>query len=70
MLYMVIDELVAEAEGHGDERLATLAATGGFGLLLALDNALGRRAPAGVRQFPERAAAAWRMMACARPCPT
>ena len=41
MLYVVIDELVPEAEGHGNERLATLAAMGGFALLLALDNALG-----------------------------
>jgi ZIP family zinc transporter len=41
MLYVVIDELVPEAEGHGNERVATLAAIGGFALLLALDNALG-----------------------------
>ena len=41
MLYVVIDELIPEAEGHGNERLATLAAMGGFALLLALDNALG-----------------------------
>ncbi len=41
MLYVVVDELVPEAEGHGNERLATLAAMAGFALLLALDNALG-----------------------------
>ena len=41
MLYVVIDELIPEAERHGNERLATLAAMGGFALLLALDNALG-----------------------------
>lgn len=41
MLYVVIDELVPEAERHGNERIATLAAMGGFALLLALDNALG-----------------------------
>jgi ZIP family zinc transporter len=41
MLYVVIDELIPETEGHGNERLATLAAMGGFALLLALDNGLG-----------------------------
>ncbi|MCU0313304.1 MAG: ZIP family metal transporter [Solirubrobacteraceae bacterium] len=41
MLYVVVDELIPEAERHGNERLATLAAMGGFALLLALDNALG-----------------------------
>ena len=40
MLYVVVDELIPEAEGHGNERLATLAAMMGFALLLALDNAL------------------------------
>lgn len=40
MLYVVVDELLPETEGHGNERLATLAAMGGFALLLALDNAL------------------------------
>jgi ZIP family zinc transporter len=41
MLYVVVDELIPEAEGHGNERVATLTAMGGFALLLALDNALG-----------------------------
>ncbi len=41
MLYVVVDELIPEAEGHGNERVATLAAMAGFALLLALDNALG-----------------------------
>ena len=41
MLYVVVDELVPEAERHGNERVATLAAMAGFALLLALDNALG-----------------------------
>jgi ZIP family zinc transporter len=40
MLYVVVDELVPEAEGHGNERLATIGAMAGFVLLLALDNAL------------------------------
>lgn len=40
MLYVVIDELLPETAGHGNERLVTLAAMGGFALLLALDNAL------------------------------
>lgn len=39
MLYVVVDELIPEAEGHGNERLATLAAMAGFALLVALDNA-------------------------------
>lgn len=41
MLYVVVDELIPEAEAHGNERIATLAAMGGFALLLGLDNAIG-----------------------------
>ncbi len=41
MLYVVIDELIPEAERHGNERIATLSGMLGFAVLLALDNALG-----------------------------
>jgi ZIP family zinc transporter len=41
MLYVIVDELVPESHGHGNERLATLALIGGFALMLALDNAFG-----------------------------
>jgi zinc transporter, ZIP family len=41
MLYVVIDELIPESHGHGNERAATLALLIGFALMLALDNAFG-----------------------------
>jgi len=39
MLYVVVDELVPESHGHGNERAATLALVCGFALMLSLDNA-------------------------------
>jgi ZIP family zinc transporter len=41
MLYVIVDELVPESHGHGNERLASIALIGGFALMLALDNAFG-----------------------------
>lgn len=41
MLYVVVDELIPESQGHGNERIATFALLGGFALMLALDNAFG-----------------------------
>jgi zinc transporter, ZIP family len=40
MIY-VVDELIPEAHAHGNERLSTLGFTGGFMVMLVLDNALG-----------------------------
>jgi ZIP family zinc transporter len=39
MLYVVVDELIPEAQSHGNEREATLALVVGFILMLTLDNA-------------------------------
>jgi ZIP family zinc transporter len=39
MLYVVVDELVPESHGHGNERAASLALLGGFALMMGLDNA-------------------------------
>jgi ZIP family zinc transporter len=41
MVYVVVDELIPEAHGHGNERFATLSLIGGFVVMLVLDNALG-----------------------------
>jgi ZIP family zinc transporter len=41
MIYVVVDELIPEAHGHGNERLATAGFVAGFVLMLVLDNALG-----------------------------
>jgi ZIP family zinc transporter len=41
MLYVVIDELVPESHGGGNERLATAGALAGFALMMGLDNAFG-----------------------------
>ena len=41
MLYVVVDELIPESYGHGNERVATLGFTTGFVVMLVLDNALG-----------------------------
>jgi len=41
MLYVVVDELIPEAHGHGNEREVTGALLAGFALLMVLDNALG-----------------------------
>ncbi len=41
MVYVVVDELIPESHGRGNERAATLAFSGGFLLMLVLDNALG-----------------------------
>jgi zinc transporter, ZIP family len=41
MLYVVIDELIPESHGHGNERAASFALLVGFALMLALDNAFG-----------------------------
>ena len=40
MIYVVVDELIPEAQSHGNERLATLALVAGFVVMLVLDNAL------------------------------
>jgi ZIP family zinc transporter len=40
MLYVVVDELIPESHGHGNELAASLALLAGFALMLALDNAL------------------------------
>lgn len=39
MLYVVVDELIPESHGHGNERDASLALIAGFALMMALDNA-------------------------------
>ncbi|MBW3592062.1 MAG: ZIP family metal transporter [Actinobacteria bacterium] len=39
MLYVVVDELIPEANAGGNERVATIALVGGFALMLVLDNA-------------------------------
>jgi hypothetical protein len=51
--------MMPAAGGHGNERLATLAAITGFALLLALDNALA--------QAPDVGAGVWasRLSSCA-----
>lgn len=41
MLYVVVDELVPESHGHGNELSASLALLGGFALMMGLDNAFG-----------------------------
>ena len=41
MIYVVVDELIPEAQSIGNERLATLSLAGGFVLMMVLDNALG-----------------------------
>jgi zinc transporter, ZIP family len=41
MLYVVVDELVPESHGHGNERVASIGLIGGFALMMALDNAFG-----------------------------
>jgi len=41
MLYVVVDELIPESHGHGNEREASLGLVVGFALMLALDNAFG-----------------------------
>ncbi len=41
MVYVVVDELIPESHGRGNERQATLAFSGGFLIMLVLDNALG-----------------------------
>jgi ZIP family zinc transporter len=41
MIYVVVDELIPEANSNGNERLATLGFTVGFVIMLVLDNALG-----------------------------
>jgi ZIP family zinc transporter len=40
MIYVVVDELIPESYGHGNERVATLGFTTGFVIMLVLDNAL------------------------------
>jgi ZIP family zinc transporter len=40
MLYVIVDELIPESHGHGNELDASLALVAGFALMLALDNAL------------------------------
>jgi len=41
MLYVVVDELVPEAQGRGNERIASLGFLIGFSLMMGLDNAFG-----------------------------
>ena len=41
MLYVVVDELVPEAQGRGNERIASFGFLIGFSLMMALDNAFG-----------------------------
>lgn len=41
MLYVVVDELIPESHGGGQERLATAGLLTGFVLMMTLDNALG-----------------------------
>ena len=41
MIYVVVDELIPESHGHGNERLASLALVGGFVLMMVLDTTLG-----------------------------
>lgn len=41
MVYVVVDELIPEAHGNGNERLATLGFVVGFVVMMVLDNALG-----------------------------
>ena len=41
MLYVVVDELIPEANAGGNERVATIALVVGFALMLVLDNAFG-----------------------------
>jgi zinc transporter, ZIP family len=40
MLYVIVDELIPESHGRGNELDASLALVAGFALMLALDNAL------------------------------
>lgn len=41
MLYVIVDEIIPESHGRGNERDATLALLVGFMLMLVLDNAFG-----------------------------
>jgi zinc transporter, ZIP family len=41
MVYVVVDEIIPESHLRGNERAATLALVGGFGLMMVLDSALG-----------------------------
>lgn len=39
MLYVIVDELVPESQGRGNERIASVALLTGFALMMTLDNA-------------------------------
>ena len=41
MLYVVVEELIPETERRGCIDVATLGFSGGFAVMMALDNALG-----------------------------
>jgi len=41
MLYVVVDELIPEAQGRGNERIASLGFLVGFSLMMTLDNVFG-----------------------------
>ncbi len=41
MLYVIVDELIPESQGHGNERAATLALLAGFILMLLVEELLG-----------------------------
>lgn len=41
MVYVVVDEIVPESHGRGNEREATAALVAGFAVMMLLDNALG-----------------------------
>jgi zinc transporter, ZIP family len=41
MLFVIVDELIPESHGRGNERAASVALIAGFAVMLALDNAFG-----------------------------
>jgi zinc transporter, ZIP family len=41
MLYVIVDELIPESQGRGNERLGSVGFLVGFALMLSLDNAFG-----------------------------
>jgi len=41
MVYVVVDEIIPESHGRGNEREATAGVVGGFAVMMLLDNALG-----------------------------
>jgi len=41
MIFVVVEELIPEAQAHGNGDLATMGAIGGFSIMMVLDVALG-----------------------------